>query len=485
MTKPLLIGLDQGSSSTKGILYDPKNKKILASERAGIKTRRRAEGNRQFVEHDPEDILHSVRRVLKRLAARAPARRRLSVGLACQRSSFLFVRAGTLEALTPVISWQDTRGLELLNALQDKAPLVYERTGLYLTPYYMLSKIIWLFEKYNFGEEARQGTIRLAPLSSYLAARLTKSDRLLVDPTHAQRTLLLNIDSGDWDLALCSAFGVPKPFLPELRETSDDYGTIDLPSRTARLSGMIGDQQGAYWALESCANDQPALINLGTGGFLLLPTGRKPARAKGLLSGILRKENGRILYCLEGTVTSIQGALLWLKNAGLLKDTDRFRPPKKGQWGLLPVVSGGFGGLSAPFWRGDVKVAVNGLHQGNTREDIVLAFLLGLTHLFWEILKPLAGTPFYPNKLTASGGLSKSSGLLNILAEYLDLPVRPAENPDLTALGACLAAWPQAKCSIRLGKPVVPAPSLREEAACYRARAEAALLALISDDKPG
>ncbi|MBI4669319.1 MAG: hypothetical protein HY747_09080 [Elusimicrobia bacterium] len=304
MKQPLLLGFDAGSSSIKGVLYDPSQKKFLAAARLRIAAKKYSAEGALCVEHAPEEILRGAEKILRTLAAKAPACRPIRAAIAAQRSSFLLVDAETYQALTPVISWQDLRGAPLVKKLSSLNSLVYQKTGLYLTPYYTISKLLWLFQKdRDLKSKAEQGRILLAFLPAYLAGHLTRERTFAVDPTQAQRSLLLNIKTCGWDNELLKVFGIPKKMLPPVKSSFDDYGTIAIEGRkeAVKLCATIGDQQAACLALSSvpASSRRPGLINLGTGGFMLLPTGRKLKRIEGLLSGILWKIENRTEYFLE------------------------------------------------------------------------------------------------------------------------------------------------------------------------------------------
>ncbi|MBI4064267.1 MAG: hypothetical protein HY401_08225 [Elusimicrobia bacterium] len=481
MKEPLLIGLDQGSSSTKGILYDSRRQKILAETRGKVSTRRRTKDDRHFVEHDPGDILRSVREAAEFLLKKAPPGSAIRVGLACQRSSFLLMEASG-KALTPVVSWQDTRGAKIAQKLKKYNALVYQKTGLYLTPYYALTKLLWFFENNpHWKSRAKKGDILFAPLATYLAYHLTYEKTFAVDATHAQRSLLMNIRTCQWDKGLLKLFGIPAAMLPEIKNTTANYGTLASSPPRPLLTAMIGDQQAAAWAIFSDhERRKTALINLGTGGFVLIPTGPRPKRVPGLLSGILSK-TWRAGYLLEGTVNSVQGVLVWMKNTGILKKSDVFRMPQKNEWEKIPVVVSGFGGLAAPYWRSDLKTSIFHLARATHREDFLRGFLLGLAHLFWEILRPLKGTSFYPRELIASGGLSNSAGLMKILSSYLELPIRTVRYSDLTVLGAALAARKTGKGSfIRPSRLFCPGRQDQNKLDRHRQKIHAAIKMLVN-----
>lgn len=477
--KTYLLGIDQGSSATKGILFDPQRRRIVAKARVKITTKKRQENGYLFVEQDPQEILASVRSVIAQLSRRAPRESGLLLGIASQRSSFLLMDPASGRSLTPVISWQDTRALELVQRWRAQAPRLYERSGLYLTPYYTLCKLLWVLEKNKtLKNRVDQGAAKLAFIPTFLVRNLTLEKRCVTDPTLAQRSLLFNIATGSWDQNLLTTFGIPQSLLPDLLETTDHYGTLEMSGRRIAIKAMIGDQQAAYLALTQGRPHGQALINLGTGGFLLVGTGAAPQRRQGLLTGIAWRRNGQTQYLVEGTVTSISGVLKWLAALGLLQEKEKISMPEAEDIGRLPLACGSFGGLASPYWRGDIKVKLEGIDHNTTREHLRSAFLFGLSHLFWEICQHLSNPP---TRIMVSGGLSRSQGLLQILANYLNVPLTPVEDADLTALGAALAASPtDIKITPPCGSPVRPQGKYQTYLEQYRSRAHQALKALLS-----
>ncbi|MBI4370141.1 MAG: hypothetical protein HY547_07925 [Elusimicrobia bacterium] len=480
----LYLGLDCGSSSVKGLLYDPFKKRIRARERIRINTSKRAEDGCLFIEQSPQELLNAASSVLNRLLRETTPNENVTIGIASQRSSFLLAETQTGRALTAIISWQDTRGLPLLKKWRASREPVYEKTGLYLTPYYTITKLLWILrENPCLAALARKGLLKLCYLPSYLLLHLSREQRPAIDASLAQRSLLLNCQSAQWDRGLLQKFAIPRALLPELRPTYSFYGTLPdtFKKPGAVIRAVIGDQQAAFLALNAPGGKTLPLLNLGTGGFVLIPTKSKRWRQAGLLTDILRQKNNRLEYLLEGTVTSIQGAFKWLISIGLMDDEKSFHPPQPGEWPRLPLITGSFGGLASPHWRGDLKVHAHNLDASLSRDELLLGFLLNTAHLFWEILHPLRNLPFYPKELAAAGGLSKSRGLLEIMAQYLEMPIVPVADADLTALGAIQAASNDAlRIPIEKGPAIRPNFAGRNERERYRRMAHRELLKLIN-----
>lgn len=473
-----VIGLDQGSSSTKGILYDCKSRRVVAKERVRVATQRCYQNDCLFVEHDPQEILASANQTIRKLLKLRPRRDPTAVAIASQRSSFLLVDRQALKPITPVLSWQDTRAQALVARYQNKASLIHQKTGLYLTPYYSLMKLLWLLEKNpQWRAQAQQGNLLFAFIPTYLVLKWTQGRVHAADPTLAQRSLLFNIERLTWDHDLLKRFKINAGMLPQIKQTRDDYGVIakhffdeELP-----IMAMVGDQQCAFLALQNNIAKNSALMNLGTGGFLLIPTGLKLKKILGLLAGILGAFESKPHYLIEGTVNSISSTLRWLNDAGILtsKETLAIMANKSSQ---IPSVVGSFGGLAAPYWRSDMNLNILNLRQTTSRQDLIAGCLYGLVHHFWEILNLAQKSNLIPKRLVVAGGLSKNRYFLQAFADYLNIPIDPSLEPDLTALGACAAAGAKLSAQLlKFDKPIKPSKKRSQELLTLRQQNHQAL----------
>ncbi|MFC1520777.1 FGGY family carbohydrate kinase [Elusimicrobiota bacterium] len=483
-SKTCILGLDQGSSSTKAVLLACKNGKIIAKTSVPIKTRRYISNGLQFVEHDAQDIWESAKTAIRRVLIKKPKNMQVSsLGISSQRSSCVLIDRESLAPLTPVISWQDLRGTNIVKNISQHSELIYERSGLYLTPYYTLSKLIWCLKNIKKAQEkSRKGEACMAFVTTYLAAKLTGGKTLAADPTLAQRSLLYNIEINAWDEDLVRKLGIPKGILPDIVPTNGFYGYTDSKEigLSIPITAMVGDQQSAFLASSTMKDTQSGLINLGTGGFVLIGTGNRLLRFPGLLTGILAGHSKTNQYMLEGTVTSIQGILRWLADLGIAKSTRELGISKLDPNEQIPIIAGGFGGIAAPFWRSDIKVNIFDLDHSTGKQALLTGFLYGIAHLFWEILKPLKNSELFPKQLIASGGLSNNRDFLQVLSDYMNLPIYPALEHDLTALGACYASDAKTKLDLNLGKPIRPDIKKAHIVKNYQKRASEKLRSLLA-----
>ncbi|HEV8375233.1 MAG TPA: FGGY family carbohydrate kinase, partial [Candidatus Polarisedimenticolia bacterium] len=236
------MGIDQGSTATKACLVSERGR-VRRTVSSPVATRRPAPGR---VEHDPEALYRSVRHVLDRVLRGVPPERVRGIGLACQRSTCLFWDARSGRPLTPALSWQDRRGEALCASLSHRADEIARKTGLRLSPHYAASKARWLLDRSrDLRRKARRGDARFGTLDAFLLFRMTGGESWSTDPTHAARTLLMELSRLDWDPDLLDLFGVPPRALPPIRPSVFPAGLVRLGAARLRIAASVGDQQAA------------------------------------------------------------------------------------------------------------------------------------------------------------------------------------------------------------------------------------------------
>ncbi|MGD2112186.1 MAG: FGGY family carbohydrate kinase, partial [Gammaproteobacteria bacterium] len=307
MTADLTLAIDQGSRSTRAAVFDARGT-LIALTRQPVSLLRRG---RNEIEQSPQEILDSVQCVLGDILVHAavdPARIR-HAGLATQRSSVLAWERGSGRALSPVLSWQDTRTAERLQALSTHQAEIRQRTGLRLSAHYGAGKLQWLLEHDAATAAAyRAGTLAMGPLAGYLLQHLVEDGTPVVDHANAARTLLWNLERHDWDDRLLDLFAIPRAVLPACRDIIAEYGITrqgGIP-----LDAVNGDQTAALYA-HGRPDPGSLRVNLGTGAFVLLPTGHQAQREPRLLTGISRSDATTADYFLEGTINGAGAALDW------------------------------------------------------------------------------------------------------------------------------------------------------------------------------
>jgi glycerol kinase len=393
------------------------------------------------VGQDPEEILTSVREALDE-SLRAVEGSGISVlgaGLSCQRSSCLVWRESTGEPLSPVVSWRDTRGIDVVRRLAGLEPLIFKASGLPLTPYYSASKFCWLRDNLTVGNQsdALYGT-----LSSFLVQKLTKNRQAVIDHTNAARTQLMNLQTLSWDRELLEAFGLTNIRLPEIRPTAHGYGDIATARGAVPLLSCLGDQQSAMLGLGVMEKGDGG-INYGTGGFFMVNTGTMPVPGQGLMASVHYSNEQERHYLLEGSVNAVGEALEWARSSlGLFRE---YAEVDDLCWKAATDVVAfvGLNGTGAPHWEANMSSSLHGLTPESTHADMVRAVVEGIAFFMKDIADAMQAAGMEPASITLSGGLSSLSYLAQIQADVLRKDARISPAREASALGAALLAGMQ------------------------------------------
>jgi glycerol kinase len=436
-TRDLLLALDQGSSSSRAVAFDLKGGVVALAQRP-VKTRRPKAG---WVEHDPRELAATLEASLDAVLSKlGPRDRVLGAGLAVQRSTVVFCDRGTFKPAAPAPSWMDGRAAEFVAPLQERQGEVHGLSGLYATPYYSAPKMRWFLDRDpKVRALADAGRLLCAPVSTFIAARLTGGRTVASDPTCAQRTLLMNLDTMAWDAGLLALFGLSADLLPSIRPSAGDWGFIERKGRKIPLLATIGDQQSAAIGL-GASSEGEAVANFGTGAFLLRHTGPRPERAPGLLASCAATVGDLRGYYLEGTVHAAGTSFEWLKdNLGLMKDAkavDAAFKRSKRRVLALPAI----GGLGAPRWDYKTKTAFFGLDSQTTGDDLVRAVAEGLCQLVADAAAVMAAAGAPVERARVAGGLSRSDAMMSFQADALGATLERRREVEATALGAAILA---------------------------------------------
>lgn len=469
MTSGCFIGIDQGSSSTKATAIDDRGT-VLCQARRELPPPFR-DGLR--VEQDPEEILASVLQVLHEAAENARSRglSLLGIGLSCQRSSCLAWNGSTGAALSPVLSWRDTRGQDLVKDLDAQAPLIFRRTGIPLTSYYAASKLRWLWERVP---AAREPGAVLGTLSSFLCQRMTGAPSPRTDHTNAARTQLMDIRTLAWDREMIGLFGLERARLPEIVATAHHFGRVDTQAGPAPLLASIGDQQAALLGL-GVVNEGQGGINYGTGGFLMVNTGNALRPVPGLMASVHYSTGAGVRYLTEGSVNAVGDGLEWLRaNLGLFQDHSELEGLcRAARTGVIVFL--GLNGTGAPHWERDITSAVQGLGRESTAADIVRGAVEGIAFFMADIAASMRQACIEPSLFTVSGGLASLSYLVEAQASLLSIPLFTGSGQEASARGAALlagisqGAWTARDCA-GFAQPSLPVQPLADPGLADRYR---------------
>jgi len=441
-----VLALDQGTTSSRALVID-RDGRILAVAQREFPQHFPQPG---WVEHDPEDLWGTQRDTAIEALREAgmAAGDVAAVGITNQRETAIVWERATGRPIHRAIVWQDRRTADACAALEDAGAgdAVRATTGLRLDPYFSATKIAWILDRVPGARvRAEAGDLAFGTVDSWLVWRLTAGRAHVTDATNASRTSLYDLRRGRWDDAMLATFGVPRAMLPEVRGSSEAVGTCAAPREIAGvpIAGIAGDQHAALFG-QACFRAGMAKNTYGTGCFLLLHTGDRPAFSDhGLLTTVAWRLGDRTEYALEGSVFVGGAAVQWLRDGlGLIAasgDVERLAASVPDTGGVVLVPA--FTGLGAPYWDPHARGALLGITRGTTAAHVARAALEAIAFQSHDLLVAMAGDAGAPvAELRVDGGATANGLLLQLQADVSGVPVvRPAVT-ETTALGAAFLA---------------------------------------------
>ena len=440
-----ILAIDQGTTSSRAILFDQELRPLASGQKEFTQHFPKS----GWVEHDPHEILSSTLESCRIALAGTDISKVATIGITNQRETVVVWDRKTGDPICNAIVWQDRRTAATCAELKAGGveSEVTKRTGLLLDPYFSSSKLAWILE--NVGdarEKARAGDLAFGTVDSFLIWHLTGGKRHVTDATNASRTMLYNIDSGDWDAEMLKLFAIPRVMMPEVRDCADEFGVTD-PSffgRSIPVRGVAGDQQAATIG-QACFNSGMMKSTYGTGCFALLNTGPKRVTSKNrLLTTIAYQLEGVPTYALEGSIFIAGAVVQWLRDGlGLIEHAEETQAlaeaadPEQRIY-LVPA----FTGLGAPYWDANCRGAIFGLTRNSGPAELARASLESVAFQTRDLLEamradwPEAGDTI----LRVDGGMTASSWTMQVLADQLGAPVDRPEITETTALGAAYLA---------------------------------------------
>ena len=434
---PLILALDVGTLSVRAIVYDQSGHQIAsASKEVGLNRLSDLE-----IEQDPAEILDNLISVKNEvLASPEVSNRPVSVaGLSSQRSSVLCWEKGTSRPLTPVISWQDRRAYEYLQPLQKQAHEIKEISGLILSPHYGGSKLRWLLDNNPKLKTLQEnGDLVFGPLAAFIVTNIVEDCPKIVDHVNASRTQLMDLKTRAWSDKLLANYDLPIDLLPQCRPTQFHYGK--LKGSNIALEAVNGDQNAAIHGAGQL-KEGTFIVNIGTGAFVLLPTGNEPIHHPRLLASIANSRLDSATYLLEGTVNGAGAAIQWAAEAWGRPNLSYELEGWLAEVEDPPVFINTIGGLGSPLWREGPKPYFS--KEGTIAEKSV-AIVESIVFLIYINLESITGTGQDVKRIRISGGLSSLNGLCQLLADISQRLVIRSEIRQSTSRGiAWLAAKPE------------------------------------------
>lgn len=444
MEKKYIIALDQGTTSSRAIMFDRDQNIIAAAQTEFTQFYPKA----GWVEHDPMEIWATQSAVLNDVVARSGVALEDidSIGITNQRETTIVWDKHTGRPIYHAIVWQCRRTSQIASQLVSDGhkDLIQDKTGLEVDAYFSGTKIQWILDNVpGAREKAECGDLYFGTVDSWLVYNLSNKKVHITDVTNASRTMLFDIHTLQWDETLCHLMKVPMVMLPEVRSSSEIYAYANIQGHEIPISGIAGDQQAALFG-QTAFHQGEAKNTYGTGCFLLMNTGATPVRSQnGLLTTIAIGLKGEVQYALEGSIFVGGAVIQWLRDElGLIRSSAESelcaqRVQDNNGVYLVPA----FTGLGAPHWDMYARGSISGLTRGSNRDHIVRAALESIAYQSYDVIKAMEKDSGVALKaLQVDGGASSNDFLMKFQADILGIAVRRPTVSETTALGAAYLA---------------------------------------------
>jgi glycerol kinase len=441
-----ILALDQGTTSSRALLFDEAGEIVGAEQ---------FEFNQSFpkpgwVEHDPFEIwesqLRSARGALEKTNIKAVDV--AAIGITNQRETTVVWDRATGEPIYPAIVWQSRQSSGVCDRLRAEGleEEIRSRTGLLIDAYFSGTKIRFILDAVE-GAQARAeaGELCFGTIDTWLIYQLTKGRVFATEPSNASRTLLFNIHEGDWDERLLEVLNVPRAMLPEVRDSSGDFGETDPEwfGAAIPIAGVAGDQQSALFG-QGCVEAGRAKNTYGTGCFLLMNTGDQAPRSEaGLITTVAWRREGKLEYALEGSIFVAGAAVQWLRDGlgfvSQASETEALAKSVPDSDGVYVVPA--FVGLGAPYWDEQARGTIVGLTRGSNKAHITRATLESIAYQTRDVMSAMdSDSGISPSVLRVDGGACENDFLMQFQADVLGIAVERPAVLEATAMGAAALA---------------------------------------------
>lgn len=443
MSKQFILTIDQGTTSTRVVVFDSQARAAGSAQQEFTQHYPRP----GCVEHDAEEIWSSVGTLTRQAIAQAKISPReiVAIGITNQRETTVLWDRKTGRPVHRAIVWQDRRTSDFCAANKSREPWVQERSGLVLDPYFSGTKLRWLLENVS---EARQqaGQLAFGTIDTFLIWRLTAGTRHMTDVSNASRTLLLNLRTAAWDDELCKFLSVPRSVLPDVLPSSGDFGRtrgLDFLPDGIPITGVAGDQQASLFG-QCCFAPGDAKCTYGTGAFMLVHTGFELIASKTrLLTTLAATTDARPQYALEGSVFIAGAAIQWLRDGlKLIQSAPQVNDLAAGanadsQLVFVPALIG----LGAPHWIPEAQGTIFGITRATSAADLARATLEGLALQVHDLIDAVGHDfPGGVRRMRVDGAAARSDRLMQLQSDLLGIPVERVAQSESTALGAAFLA---------------------------------------------
>jgi glycerol kinase len=443
--KKFIISIDQGTTSSRAILFNLKGKPVFSSQKEFTQYF----PNSGWVEHNPEEIWSTTKKVLKDVIIKAKRIKGkvLTIGITNQRETTVLWDKKTGKPVYNAIVWQDRRQEAYCAKLrkQNKETLIFNRTGLLIDSYFSGMKIKWILDNVPKAKVLmNKKQLLFGTIDSFLIWRFTKGKVHATDATNASRTMIYNISSNKWDDKILNLLKIKKHILPEVKDCADDYGYThsSLTGKSISISGVVGDQQSA--AIGQCCFEPGSLKSTyGTGAFVLLNTGNKIIYSKNrLLTTIAYRIKGKTTYAMEGSIFIAGAGVQWLRDRMKFfkkaPETEKIIKSLKNNSDVYLVPA--FTGLGAPYWDSNSRGVLSGLTRNTGPKEIIRATVESVAYQTYDLFEAMKHDGLRPRLVKVDGGMVTNNWFSQFLSDVVNVGVLRPKVQETTALGAAFMA---------------------------------------------
>ena len=442
--KKFLVAIDQGTTSTRVILFDTKGNTKFISQ---FEFKQYFPKN-GWVEHNPNEIWKTTLKSLKKVTQKAKKLKGkiLSIGITNQRETTILWNKKNGKPIYNAIVWQDRRTQQFCQNLKKNnyENIIRKKTGLFIDPYFSATKIRWILD--NVKESKRllkSSNLLFGTIDTFLIWKLTKGKKHLTEATNASRTMLYNINTNQWDKNILKKLKISHKILPEVKNSADSFGTLDkkIMGQEIPISAVLGDQQAAAIG-QSCFQKGSIKSTYGTGAFVIMNTGSKKIYSNNkLLTTICYRLNEKNTYALEGSIFIAGAGVQWIRDKLKLinnaYETDKIAKSKK-NIGIYIVPA--FSGMGAPYWRPEARGIITGLTRNTDWKDLVRAVLESVAYQSNDLFISMRSDGLKPKVVKVDGGMVVNNWFSQFLSDIINVNVIRPRILETTALGVAFLA---------------------------------------------
>tara|TARA_B100000579_G_scaffold267521_1_gene220692 strand:- start:198 stop:1682 length:1485 start_codon:yes stop_codon:yes gene_type:complete len=445
MKKDFIIAIDQGTTSSRAILFNLKGKPIYSSQKEFTQYFPKS----GWVEHNPEEIWSTTKKTLRDVISKAKKLRGniLTIGITNQRETTILWDKKTGKTVYKAIVWQDRRTEDFCKKLrkQNRETIIFNKTGLLIDPYFSGTKIKWILDNVPLAKRLMNNQrLLFGTIDSFLIWKLTKGEVHATDATNASRTMIYNISSNKWDDTILKLFKIKKHILPEVKDCSDDYGYThpSITGKSIPITGVIGDQQAATVG-QCCFEPGSLKSTYGTGAFVLLNTGLRKIYSKNrLLTTIGYRLNGKTTYALEGSIFIAGAGVQWLRDRmKFIKqapESEKIVKSLKNNAGIYLVPA--FTGLGAPYWNANARGVLSGITRDTGPKEVVRSIIESVAYQTHDLFEAMKHDGLRPKVVKVDGGMVMNNWFTQFLSDVVNVKIFRPKVHETTALGAAFMA---------------------------------------------